>query len=66
MFIVHIVSNPLSEEQCSLKSVYSMMPVIQINFFLYQTEAGKIECGNRKERGREREREREKYETERR
>jgi hypothetical protein len=41
-----------------LKSVYSMMPVIQINFFLYQTEAGKIECGNRQERGREREEER--------
>ncbi len=39
-------------------SVYSLMPVIQINFFLYQTEAGKIESGNRQERGREREKER--------
>ncbi len=34
-----------------------MMPVIQINLFLYKMEAGKTECGNGQERGRERKRE---------
>ncbi len=29
-----------------------MMPVVQMNFFLYKTEAGKNGEGNRKERGR--------------
>jgi hypothetical protein len=51
-----IVSNPLSEEQCLLQSVYSMMPVIQINFFLYKMEADKTEWGiGRREGERERE-----------
>jgi hypothetical protein len=39
-----------------LKSVYSMMLVVKINFFLYKMEAGKNGVGNRQERGRERER----------
>ncbi len=51
-----IVSNPLSEEQCLLQSVYSMVLVIRINFFLYKMEAGKTEWGIRRREG-ERERE---------
>ncbi len=51
-----IVSNPLSEEQCLLQSVYSMMPLIRINFFLYKMEAGKTVWGiGRREGERERE-----------
>ena len=34
-----------------------MMPVVQINIILYQTETGKNRVGNRQERGRERKRE---------
>jgi hypothetical protein len=34
-----------------------MMPVVQINVILYQTEAGKNGVGNRQERGRKRMRE---------
>jgi hypothetical protein len=46
-----IVSNHLSEEQCLLQSVYSMMPVIRINFFLYKMEADKTEWGIRRREG---------------
>jgi len=41
-----------------LNSVYSMMPVVQIIFFLYKMEAGKNGVGNKRERGRENERSR--------
>jgi hypothetical protein len=52
----------LSEEQRSFKSVYSMTPVIQINYLLYQAEGGKSRVGsNRRGRKRERERERQEY-----
>ncbi len=40
-----------------LKSVYSMMAVVQIKFFLYKMEAGKNGAGHWQERGRERKRE---------
>jgi hypothetical protein len=47
-----------------LKWVYSMIPLFQINIFLYKTEAGKTEWGvggreGERKRGREGERERE-------
>ncbi len=35
----------LSEEQRSFKSVFSMMPLVQIDFLLYQIEAGKNKVG---------------------
>jgi hypothetical protein len=35
----------LSEEQCTSKCVHSMMPIIQINSFLYKTEACKNRVG---------------------
>jgi hypothetical protein len=50
------VSNPLSEEQHLLKSVYSIMLGVHINFFLYVKEAGKMEWGIGKREG-EKERE---------
>ncbi len=46
----------LSEEQCTSKCVHSMMPIIQINSFLYETEACKNRVrvsGNEGERDRE-------------
>ncbi len=56
---VNIVSNPVSEEQCLLKSVYLTMLVTQIHYFLCKTEAGKTEWGiGKREREREREKER--------
>jgi hypothetical protein len=47
----------LSEEQCLLKCVYSIIPIIQINFLLYKTEEVKMEWeASRKQGERERER----------
>jgi hypothetical protein len=43
---------PLIEEQCLLKSVYSMMTVVQIISFLYKAETGKNRVGSKPERGR--------------
>jgi hypothetical protein len=43
----------LNEEQCFFKSVYSMMPVIQTDNLLYQTEAGKSRAGSKQKRERE-------------
>jgi len=46
----------LNEEQHMLKWVYSMMPLIQISFLLYKTEAGKSrKRSGRREKNRERE-----------
>ncbi len=36
-----------------LKCIYSMMPIVQINFLLYKTEAGKNRAGSRQDRERE-------------
>jgi hypothetical protein len=41
-----------------VRSIYSMMPVIQIISFLYEIETGKNEVGNKQEREKERARER--------
>jgi hypothetical protein len=46
----------LSEEQHSLKCVYSMITIVQINFLLYKTEEVKMEWeASRKQGERERE-----------
>jgi len=42
-----------------LKCIYSMMPIIQINFVLYKMEARKDGVGREQESRRERERKRE-------
>ena len=55
---VYYCEQTLSEEQRMLKSVNSMMPVVQIISFLYKMEAGKNGVGNKRERGRENERSR--------
>jgi hypothetical protein len=46
-----------SEEQGSFKSVYSMMPIIQINILLYKMEVGRNTVWSEQKRGRERKRE---------
>jgi hypothetical protein len=46
-----------SEEQHLLKCVYSMMPIIQINFILYKMGVGKNRVGSKRKRGRDRKRE---------
>ncbi len=47
----------LSEEQRWLKCVYSMMMIVQINFFLYPVGTGKKTEGSKREREKERKRE---------
>jgi hypothetical protein len=46
----------LSEDQPSFKSVFSMMPLVQIDFLLYQIEAGKNRVGSKQKREKERQR----------
>jgi hypothetical protein len=48
----------ISQEQHFLKCIYSMMPIIQINFVLYKMEARKDGVGRERERAREKERNR--------
>jgi hypothetical protein len=47
----------LGEEQCLLKCIYSMMPVVQTNLFLNRIETGENRVESKRERGRERKRE---------
>ncbi len=52
-----LCANPVSKEQHLVNPVYSMMPLVQIIFYLYKTETGKNGVGNKREREREREQE---------
>ncbi len=45
-----------SEEQHLRKCIYSMIPIIQINFLLHKMEAGKNGVGSKREREKERSR----------
>jgi hypothetical protein len=49
---------PLNDKQCSVRSIYSMMPMGKIISFLYEIDTSKNGMGSRLERERERERER--------
>ncbi len=51
-----IVWTPLNDEKCSVKSIYSMMRIIKIIYFLYEIEIVKNGLGSRLERRREKER----------
>ncbi len=42
-----IVWTPLNDEQCSVLSVYSMMQIIKIIYFLYEIETVKNGVGKR-------------------
>ncbi len=57
MLAYYYCEQTLSEEQRSFKSVYSLMLLIQVNFLLYQIEAGKNRVGSKWKREKERQRE---------
>jgi hypothetical protein len=54
-----IVWTPLKEEQCLVivRSIYSMMLMVQIIYFLYKIKTGKNGVGSKQEKEKERERE---------
>ncbi len=51
--LIKYCEQTLSEEQHSFKCIYSMMPIIQVNFLFYKTEASRNRAGSEQKRERE-------------
>ncbi len=49
----YIAWTPLYEEQCSMRSIYSMIPIVQIISFVFEIETSINGVGNKQESERE-------------